>query len=79
VSRNIYRQTALIIATALTGADDIKTQAAIADIACQLADMFKADDAAFRYGRFRAACGLDNWGEPTRNPLAYTAIGDAQP
>jgi hypothetical protein len=48
----IYRQTAHIICAALTGADDIKTQAAVADIARQLADMFKADNTEFRYDRF---------------------------
>ena len=75
----MHQQTALIIRAALWGADDTGTRAAITDLARQLADMFKADDAAFRYDRFLAACGLDNWGEPTRNPVAYTAIGDAQP
>ena len=48
MSRKIYRCAARIIATAITGADDIRTQAAIADVARQLADMSKHDDPAFR-------------------------------
>ena len=56
----IYRQTAHIICTALTGADDIKTQAAVADIARQLADMFQADNTEF---------------ELTPNPVHRNRIG----
>ena len=59
----IYTQTAHIIATAITDAEDIRTKAAIAEIARQLADMFKADSRDFRYDRFFPACRLDNWGE----------------
>jgi hypothetical protein len=40
-------------------------QAVVSDIARQLADMFKADYPAFRYGRFFPACRLDPWGEVT--------------
>lgn len=71
----MYRQTAHIICTALTGADDIKTQAAVADIARQLADMFKADNTEFRYDRFFPACRLDSWGELTPNPVHRNRIG----
>lgn len=62
-SQRVYRQTANIIAAAITEAEDVRTRAAIAEIAKQLADMFKADNAAFRYDKFFPACRLDNWGE----------------
>jgi hypothetical protein len=61
----IYTQTAHIIATAITDADDLKVKAAIADVARQLADMFKADASTFRYDRFYPACRLDMFGELT--------------
>jgi hypothetical protein len=71
----IYVQTAHIIAAALDDAEDIKTQAAITSIARQLADMFKADSAEFRYDRFFPACRLDPWGEPTSNPVSNGTNG----
>jgi hypothetical protein len=61
----IYTQTANIIAAAITNVDDLKVKAAIADVARQLAEMFKRDNSAFRYDRFFPACRLDMLGELT--------------
>lgn len=37
---------------------------AVACVARELADYFKWDNPRFRYDKFYAACGLDEWGMP---------------
>jgi hypothetical protein len=74
-SKRVYVQTANAIAAAPTDASDIKTQAAIADVARQLADIFKHDNREFRYDRWFAAARLDPFGELTPNPVTTQEIG----
>jgi hypothetical protein len=47
----------------------------IADVAKQLADMFKHDSREFRYDRFFPACRLGPWGELLPNPVFDNTIG----
>jgi hypothetical protein len=59
MSRNLYNQTAHIIATALDDArEQPATQAAIATITRKLADAFKSNNREFRYDKFFHAWGL---------------------
>jgi hypothetical protein len=74
-TKRVYVQNAHIIATALTDASDVKTQAAIADVAKQLADMFKHDSREFRYDRFFPPCRLGPRGELLPNPVHRNTNG----
>jgi hypothetical protein len=76
MSRNLYNQTAHIVATALDEASDQSaTQAAIATVTRKLADAFKSDNREFCYDKFFHACGLDPWGELLPHPLFNNGIG----
>jgi hypothetical protein len=68
MSRKIYAQTALAIRATL-GETEPETRGPVAALARCLADMFKRENAAFRYDRFFTAAGLDNWGELLPNPV----------
>lgn len=70
-TRRTYVKIAAVIAAALTDTDDVRTQAAIANVARGIADAFKQNNPEFRYDRFFPACRLDNWGELKPNPLAF--------
>jgi hypothetical protein len=57
MTRKNYVAAAVIIRARLLDASD-DARKAIEQIAADLADMFRADNAAFSYGRFYAACGV---------------------
>jgi hypothetical protein len=59
MSRRIYTQTTLAIGATLAETEP-ETRAPVAALARCLADMFKKENAAFRYDRFFTAAGLDN-------------------
>ena len=71
MSHQIFTQTALVIRVALSETEDTGQRAAIAGIARNLADAFKSDNAAFRYDKFFAACGLDMFGELLPNRVNH--------
>ena len=77
MSRNLYRETAHIVATALDDADQLATtREAIAKMARKLADAFKTDNPIFRYDEFFGTCGLDQWGQLMPNPVLTNGIDD---
>jgi hypothetical protein len=75
--RNLYRETAHIVATALDDTSDEPAACeAIAKVARKLADAFKTDNPIFRYDKFFGACGLDPWGEVMPNHLFDNGLDD---
>jgi hypothetical protein len=69
MSRKDYRVIAEAIAKSLAQTETVdETQraealASIALVARNISEQLKADNSAFRYDYFFAACGLDKWGE----------------
>lgn len=61
MSRGDYEEIANVINDNLE--DTMVESRAIATMARELADVFKANNPRFRYDTFFAACGLDEWGE----------------
>jgi len=58
MTRKNYIATAAIISARLGDAPSDDARKAIEAVTADLADMFRADNAAFSYGRFYAACGV---------------------
>ena len=58
MTRKNYVATAGLIASRLSDAPSDDARKAIEALTADLADMFRADNAAFSYGRFYAACGV---------------------
>ena len=58
MTRKNYVAAAAIITSRLLDAPSHDARKAIEAVAGDLADMFRADNAAFSFGRFYAACGV---------------------
>ena len=58
MTRKNYVAAAAIISARLLDAPSDDARKAIEQLAGDLADMFRADNAAFSFGRFYAACGV---------------------
>ena len=58
MTRKNYIAATAIISSRLLDAPSDDARKAVEQIAADLADMFRADNAAFSFGRFYAACGL---------------------
>jgi hypothetical protein len=58
MTRKNYIATAAVISARLLDAPSDDARKAIEALAGDLADMFRADNVAFSYGRFYAACGV---------------------
>ena len=58
MTRKNYVAAAAIISARLGDAPSDDARKAIEQITADLADMFRADNAAFSFGRFYAACGV---------------------
>jgi hypothetical protein len=58
MTRKNYVAAAAIISSRLLDAPSDDARKAIEQLADDLADMFRADNAAFSFGRFYAACGV---------------------
>ena len=58
MTRKNYIAAAAIISARLLDAPSDDARKAIEQLAGDLADMFRADNAAFSFGRFYAACGV---------------------
>jgi hypothetical protein len=58
MTRKNYVAAAAIISARLDQAPSDDARKAIEAVASDLADLFRADNAAFSFGRFYAACGV---------------------
>lgn len=65
MTRKHYREVAEAFRRATHDAyPDTHTQMVVAELARDLADLFKRDNSSFRYDTFFEACGLNEWGKP---------------
>lgn len=63
MSRKDYRAIADVIENEMRFAKSDETRQAIANIAREMARVFKADNPRFRFDVFYSACGLTEWGQ----------------